>query len=113
MSVGVLLEQASRSFQCSMIPNTCKDIQNFPLVLRRIAHTVGRQKREAELFSQFNGLLVDRFLLTIEMALQFNINVAAAKDMDEAFQSLVTVFVPNRLCQRTMFAAGKTNQATR
>ena len=45
------------------------------------------------------------------MALEFDINIAAAEHVDEAIESMRAILVLNRFCQRTMAATGQTNQA--
>ena len=57
-------------------------------------------------------MLIDGFLLAIEVALEFDIHIAAAENVNPALQSVAAILVLNGFCQRTMAATGQTNKAT-
>src|SRR5262245_34235729 len=58
-------------------------------------------------------MLVDGLFFAVVMALEFDIHVLAAKDVDETFESCRTIFVRDGPGQGAMLTAGKTNQAAR
>ena len=92
---------------------TGEDIEHFALGLRGVADAVGRDQREAERAGKFDGGLIARFLFAVVVALQFDEDVAVAKDADEVFERFTAAFCAKSAGQRTFFAAGETKQTGR
>src|SRR5215471_13310867 len=114
MPLGVLCEQASGSIQTAFVPDAGEDVGNLALRRRGVADSIGSQQRQMKLSRQIDRRLVARFLIAIEVALQFNINIFPAKNGDKLLKQLPrpgesTVFQGMR--QRAMFVAGKAYQS--
>src|SRR5215471_5291285 len=113
MPLGVLCEQASGSIQTAFVPDAGEDVGNLALRRRGVADSIGSQQRQMKLSRQTDRRLVARFLITIEVALQFNINIFPAKNGDELLKQLPRPREPvfQGMRQRAMFVAGKADQS--
>jgi len=66
----------------SVLANAGKNVERFAAERSGVMHSVRREKRETMLFRQLNQLAIDAFFAPNEMALQFDINTIASKDIE-------------------------------
>ena len=92
MTLGVTRQQTSGSDQRFVIANGGEDIAEFALLRRRIADAIGGQQRELERAGNFYGGAIACFLLAMKMALQFHIDIVAAKDAGQAIHRAPRLF---------------------
>src|ERR1700730_7027809 len=116
MTLGVARQQTSGSRQRGMMTNGGKHIAEFALPRRRITDPIGGQQGEFKRAGNFDGGTVARFLLAMKMALQFHIDVAATKDVDQVFYRTPRFFhaaLRQRRGERTIITPGEADEPGR
>src|SRR5688572_10503733 len=83
MSLGIPHQQAAGCFECAVISDAGEDIQNLPLRGKSILHAVCGEQGKPERSGDLNGALIERLLLSREMALQLDVNTIAAENFNE------------------------------
>jgi hypothetical protein len=91
---GVARQQESGSRQRSVISNGGEYVAKFTLLGCRIPDPIGGQQWKLERAGNLNGSAVASFLLAMKMALQFDINIAGAKNIHQAFNGVTSFFYP-------------------
>ena len=66
-----------------------EDIENFALILRRVVHSACCQHRQIQRACNANGRTVAMLFLTVEVALQLDIDVSLAEDMYQPLDRLL------------------------
>src|SRR5580700_9436131 len=75
-----------------------------------VAHPIGRNQRKIERAGNCNSGAVARFFLTMEMTLQLDVYIAAAKQSDQLLDLCAGFFAAAMLqsgCQRPVCTAGQ------
>src|SRR5581483_4214342 len=85
VALGVARQKPAGSVENFVMAETGEYVENLARSGPGVAHTVGGEERKIERAGNFDGGLVAGFFCTIEVALQFDINVFAAKNAGETF----------------------------
>ena len=111
MAFGIAREQTARLGERGFVMEAGEDVENFALDFRRVADAVGRDEGQLESAGEIDGGLIARFFLAIEMALQFDIDVAGSERAGEAGEGFGGVVVLQREGERAFVASGEAEQA--
>ena len=79
MALGIAREQAARFGQRGLVMQAGEDVEHFALRFRRVADAVGGDQGQLEAARELDGGLIARFFVAIEMALQFDVDVARVR----------------------------------
>src|SRR4051794_10778826 len=96
-----------------MVANGREYVENFTFVFFSIGDAVRCEQRQTCGTRNFDRALIDGFLVAIEMALEFDINVFTSENIDESGDRVFArraAAVSNGLGERTVLAAGQANQ---
>ena len=99
-----------------MVTESGENVAQFALVSGGIADAIGGKQRKPERAGNFDGGAIAGFLLAMKMALEFDVNVGAAKDFSQVLNAGSRAFHPTVLqsqSQRTIVVSGEANQAFR
>ena len=91
-----------------MIADAGKNIQNFALLLLRVADAIGCEQRQFQFSGDCDCSLIACFFLAGEMALKFDVNILPAErpaKLLDAFYGGFHSALRQRVCQRAFVAA--------
>ena len=85
MALLIDSEQAACMLKIGMMAYRSQYIEDFPIVRRCIANTVGGQQRQVQTMGNTDGRLVTPFFLPLAMALKFDINILLSEEPNQLF----------------------------
>src|SRR5581483_2158896 len=90
-----------------------KDVVQLALYGSRIADAIGGEQRQMKGLGKFQGRLVARFLIAMEVALQLDINILATKNSDQRIHGAACRFYAangERCGQRSFLTTREANE---
>ena len=99
-----------------MVANAGEDIENMALIGLGILRALRGQQRQLQAACQIDGGLIACFLLTVVVALQFDINIIVTVDRDELFERAATrrqAAAGQCISQQAFIASRETDQPDR
>ena len=114
MPLGIAGEQPSGGFQSPVMAQAGEDVEYLARIARGMTHTVGGEKGKLEFPGQIDGSMIDGFFVAIEMALQFDVDIAVAENVHESLECLPCFGEPAAAegrGERAVFAAGQEDEA--
>src|SRR6185312_599791 len=94
MAFRVKCQQASGGVYRAMVLNGGENVTQFAGFRRGITDPISGEQRQIERTGNFYCRAVSQFLLATKMPLQFNINIGASKNMDQAFDCIACCIYP-------------------
>ena len=82
MAFRVDRQASPGGIEMSVFANASKDVERFAAERSGVVHSVGREEWEPMLFRKLDELAIDAFFAPNEMALEFDINTIATKDVE-------------------------------
>lgn len=114
MALGISREETSSSGKRAMMANACEDVEHFACWSLCVRDAIGRKQWQMQFARDLHRGLIARLFFTAEMALQFDVNIVAAKNFAElldVFNSTRNSSMGERMRQRSFFTARKTDKA--
>src|ERR1700759_5237637 len=81
MSLSVARQQSPCVRKIAMVANTRKHIEQLALLRLRVRSTICSQQRQRQPPRNFDCSLISRFFLAAIMALEFDVNAIASKNL--------------------------------
>src|SRR5438045_170361 len=97
-----------------MITNAGEDVRDLALCARRVTDAIGGQQRELQTPRNSNQGMIACFFITIEVTLQFNIDIVSAENVHEFLCDPVCalrVSVVNSILQWPIFSSSQAHQS--
>src|SRR5580704_7436072 len=88
MALGVARQQPAGRRQSTVIADSSKCVPEFAIFRSGITNAVRSQQRQIERAGNRDSGTVASFFFTMKMALQFDVDVAAAKNSNQMFDLL-------------------------
>jgi hypothetical protein len=109
MAFGIACQQSTCFVESGFVMEAGEDIEDLALGFRGVAGSVGRDKGELEASRCFHDGLIARFFVAIEVALEFDVDIAASEGSAQSFECFVGV--SEVAGQGAFIASGEADQA--
>ena len=107
-------QQASRCIERRLVTDAGEDIEDFALILCGVVHATRGQQRQVQRAGDADGRTVAMLFLTVEVALQLDVDISRAEDAYQPLDALLRGVISTmreRSGQRSLTATRQTDQS--